>query len=159
MATKEQAQAALVFARSELERYRRKHNDWNGDPDTPAGALRLYRERIAVYETIEAALLAQSAPFVDMDKMPEEIRVWGDGTWKDASCDNAMVANMTKAYVQKPAAPVDADSVVKKYPPESYEQRVLDSIAHIRGELEKGFYCPDKEPLEVIIYAAEESLK
>ena len=43
--------------------------------------------------------------------------------------------------------------------PHSYEQRVLDSIAHIRKEMEKGFYHPDKEPLEVIMYAAEEGLR
>lgn len=47
----------------------------------------------------------------------------------------------------------------RKHHPHSYEQRVLDSIAYIRGELEKGFYSPDKEPLEVIMYAAKESLK
>ena len=40
--------------------------------------------------------------------------------------------------------------------PHSYERRVLDSIAHIRGEMAKGFYHPDKEPLEVIMYAAEQ---
>lgn len=43
--------------------------------------------------------------------------------------------------------------------PHSYEKRVLDSIAHIRAEMAKGFYHPDKEPLEVIMYAAEEVLR
>jgi len=43
--------------------------------------------------------------------------------------------------------------------PESYEQRVIDAIAYIRGEMAKGFYSPDKEHLEVVMYAAEESLK
>ena len=48
---------------------------------------------------------------------------------------------------------------VSEVHPHSYEKRVLDSIVYLRGEIEKGFYHPDKEPLEVIMYAAEESLK
>ena len=43
--------------------------------------------------------------------------------------------------------------------PHSYERRVLDSIAYIRGEMKKGFYAPDKEPLEVIMFAAEENIR
>ena len=43
--------------------------------------------------------------------------------------------------------------------PHSYEKRVLDSIAYIRDEMKKGFYAPDKEPLEVIMFAAEEALR
>ena len=52
-----------------------------------------------------------------------------------------------------------AEDVRDVFHPHSYEKRVLDSIAHIRAEIEKGFYHPDKEPLEVIMYAAKESLK
>ena len=43
--------------------------------------------------------------------------------------------------------------------PHSYEKRVLDSVAHIRAEMAKGFYYPDKEPLEVIMFAAEETIR
>lgn len=51
------------------------------------------------------------------------------------------------------------EAAIENIRPDGYEQRVLDSIAHIRKEMAKGFYHPDKEPLEVIMYAAEEALR
>jgi len=40
---------------------------------------------------------------LDQKDMPNEIRAWGDGTWKDASCDNAIVASLTSVYELKKA--------------------------------------------------------
>ena len=60
---------------------------------------------------------------------------------------------------QKAPQPAAQTDEAKALHPHSYEKRVLDSIAHIRAEMAKGFYHPDKEPLEVIMYAAQESLK
>ena len=54
---------------------------------------------------------------------------------------------------------VSGDKMTDTEQPHTYEQRVLDSIAHVRAEMAKGFYHPDKEPLEVIMYAAEEALQ
>lgn len=40
-----------------------------------------------------------------------------------------------------------------------YEKRVNDAIDFLRAEVEKGFYSPDKEYLEILFYAAKDSIR
>lgn len=65
--------------------------------------LRFAIEALDMVKREVEALTPPAVAILDQKDMPNEIRAWGDGTWKDSSCDNAIVASLTSVYELKKA--------------------------------------------------------